>query len=225
MSDVKNIIYALGVGHNTPVFIDLAEACGYKVIGLYHYNSERIGEQDHGFDILGSFEDLYEKEDLAGLNFLLTMGDNTIRTEVCKKLCSLGGNVPTLVHPTAIVSRFASISSIGVYIGPFTYIQGGTIIDENTVVLSGVNISHSNKIGKSCFIAGGVTIGAYTIVEDFVFMGQGTLSISGKVNLIGTHAYIGAGSLVTRDVAPFTVSAGSPAKEIKNGALIDGVSC
>ena len=56
-------------------------------------------------------------------------------------------------------------------------------------------------------------------------MGQGTLSISGKVNLIGTHAYIGAGSLVTRDVAPFTVSAGSPAKEIKNGALIDGVSC
>ena len=130
-----------------------------------------------------------------------------------------------MVHPTAIVSRFASISSIGVYIGPFTYIQADTIIDENTVVLSGVNISHSNKIGKSCFIAGGVTIGAYTIVEDFVFMGQGTLSISGKVNLIGTHAYIGAGSLVTRDVAPFTVSAGSPAKEIKNGALIDGVSC
>ena len=75
-----------------------------------------------------------------------------------------------MVHPTAIVSRFASISSIGVYIGVAFALD--TIIDENTVILSGVNISHSNKIGKSCFIAGGVTIGAYTIVEDFVFMGQ-----------------------------------------------------
>ncbi len=215
MSNANKVIYALGVGHNTPVLIDLAEACGYKIIGLYHYNNERTGQQDHGFDILGSFEDLYQKGDLRGMSFLLTMGDNTIRTEVCRKLCLLGGNIPTLIHPTAIVSRFASISSVGVYIAPFAYIQADTVIDENTVILSGVNISHSNKIGKSCFIAGGVTVGAYTTIEDYVFIGQGALTISGKVNLIGTHAYIGAGALVTHDIAPFMVAAGFPAKEVK----------
>ena len=51
-------IYALGVGHGTPIFIELAEACGYKVGGLYHYNDARTGESDHGYIILGSFNDL-----------------------------------------------------------------------------------------------------------------------------------------------------------------------
>ena len=37
-------IYALGIGHNTPVSIDLAESCGYKIAGLYHYNDTRTGE-------------------------------------------------------------------------------------------------------------------------------------------------------------------------------------
>ena len=30
-------IYILGVGCNTVVYIDLVESCGYRVVGLYHY--------------------------------------------------------------------------------------------------------------------------------------------------------------------------------------------
>lgn len=37
-------LYALGIGHNSPVFIDLALACGYSIAGLYHYNNTRTGE-------------------------------------------------------------------------------------------------------------------------------------------------------------------------------------
>ena len=78
-------IYALGVGHNTPVLIELAEACGYKVMGLYHYNDSRTGEYDHGFEILGSFDDLFCKDSLCDMNFLLTMGDSKIRAELSDK--------------------------------------------------------------------------------------------------------------------------------------------
>lgn len=209
-------IYALGIGHNTPVFIDLAEACGYTIKGLYHYNADRTGQSDHGFKIIGSFEDLFSKGDLNGMNFLLTMGDNKIRTFISERIIKQGGCVPTLIHPTAIVSRFSTISKTGVYISPFTYIQADSTIGDNTIILSGVNISHTNKIGNSCFIAGGATIGAYTTVEDFVFVGQGALSISGKVSKIGQHSYIGARSLLTHEVPPYTVIAGSPAKIIKN---------
>ena len=81
-------IYALGIGRNTPVFIDLAEACGYTIAGLYHYNDDRTGEYDHGLKILGSFKDLYQKDTLAGMNFLLTMGDNQIRSDVFYKIIS-----------------------------------------------------------------------------------------------------------------------------------------
>lgn len=208
-------IYALGVGHNTPVFIDLALACGYKIAGLYHYNDEKTGTLDHGFKVLGSFDDLFSKRDLSGCDFLLTMGDNTIRTELSNRIISMGGHVPSLIHPNAVISSFAVISSVGVYISPFTYVQADSSVGSNTVLLSHVNISHTTKIGKSCFVAGGSTIGAYTNMEDFVFIGQGALSISGKVNTIGHHSYIGARSLLTHDVPSNAVVAGCPAKVIR----------
>lgn len=213
---MNKAIYALGIGHNTPVFIDLALSCGYKITGLYHYNHDRTGEYDHGYNILGCTEDLLKEKDLSGMSFLLTMGDNEIRTDLSDRIRALGGTIPTLIHPTAVISQFATISPIGVYISPFTYIQADTTIGSNTIILSHVNISHTTHIGNSCFIAGGAMIGAYTNIEDFVFIGQGALSISGKVNKIGENSYIGARSLITKDVPANVVVAGSPASIIRN---------
>ena len=209
-------LYALGIGHNSPVFIDLALACGYKIAGLYHYNDTRTGEMDHGYEIIGSFEDLFAKVSLEGMSFLLTMGDNRIRTELSDKIIEKGGCVPTLIHPTSVISAFAKISDVGVYISPYTYVQADSTVGSNTVLLSHVNISHTTHIGNSCFIAGGATVGAYTEMEDFVFVGQGALSISAKAKHIGHHAFIGARSLLTRDVPPCVVVAGSPARILRD---------
>ena len=208
-------IYALGIGHNTPVFIDLAEACGYKIAGLYHYNDIRTGEIDHGYEIIGSFDDLFARGSLEGMNFMLTMGDNEIRTQLLAKILALGGNVPSMIHPPAGVSRFATISPVAVYISPFVYVQADTIVKQNTILLSHVNISHSCSIGCDCFIAGSSTIGAYTTVEDNVFVGQGVMTISGKVETIGHHAFLAARSLITKSVPAHATAIGQPA-QIKN---------
>lgn len=213
---MSKVIYALGIGHNSPVFIDLALACGYTIAGLYHYNDSRTGEMDHGYEIIGSFDDLFAKESLEGMSFMLTMGDNRIRTELSDKIINQGGKVPTMIHPTAVISTFAKISEVGVYISPFTYVQADSSIGSNTILLSHVNISHTTHIGNSCFIAGGATVGAYTEMEDYVFVGQGALSISAKAKHIGHHAFIGARSLLTRDVPPCVVVAGSPASILRD---------
>lgn len=208
-------IYALGVGHNTPVFIDLAEACGYTIKGLYHYESSRTGIKNYGFKVLGSFDDLFDTDSLVGNNYLLTMGDSDIRKELSEKIIAKGGKIPSLIHPTSIVSRFASISDNGVYIGPFTYVQANSLIGENTVLLSHVNISHDTIVGKGVFIAGGCMIGAYTVIEDFAFIGQHVTSISGKVQKIGYNSYVGAGSVLTSEVKEQAIVFGVPAKEKK----------
>ena len=207
-------IYALGVGHNTPVCIDLALACGYEIAGLYHYAEGRTGEVDHGYRILGTFEDLW-KEDLRGKAFLLTMGDMHIKSELTERILAAGGEVPTLIHPTAVISAFATIDPVGVYISPFTYVQADSTVGEGTDLLSHVNISHTTHIGRYCMLAGGTHIGAYTTMEDFVFVGQGVLSISAKVNRIGEGAFIGAGSLLTCEVPAGAKVVGRPAKPIE----------
>lgn len=208
-------IYALGVGHNTPVFLDLAMACGFSIAGLYHYNDERTGEVDHKYVVFGSFDDLLSRDSLEGMAFVLTMGDNTIRKDLSEQIIKKGGQVPTLIHPSAVISAFAKISDIGVYISPFTYVQADSSIGSNTVLLSHVNISHTTHIGNNCFIAGGATVGAYTEVGDNVFIGQGALSISGKVKTIGNNAYIGARALLTKDIPANSVVSGSPARIIR----------
>ncbi|MFK2345161.1 hypothetical protein ACIXNK_14655 [Bacteroides fragilis] len=77
-------IYVLGIGHNTPVYLDLVESCGYTIKGLYHYNDERVGELDHGYPIIGSFNDLFSLNSLEGMNFALSQGDNKMRATILK---------------------------------------------------------------------------------------------------------------------------------------------
>lgn len=55
-------------------------------------------------------------------------------------------------------------------------------------------------VGAHSFLAGKAFVGAYTRVGKDVFWGQGALSISGKVADIGNGAYIGAASLLTKNV-------------------------
>lgn len=209
-------IYALGIGHNTAVFLDLALTCGYSIAGLYHYNSDRVGEFDHGYKIIGSFDDIWAMPSLKGLNFMLTMGDLKIRKDLTEKIISKGGHIPSLIHPTSVISRFAKVSEVGVAVFPFSFIQSDTIINDGNVILSHVNISHNVIIGKYCFLAGGAIIGAYTELEDMVFVGQGATTISGKVAKLGKESYIGAMSLITKDVASGSIVKGIPAKPVGN---------
>lgn len=52
-------------------------------------------------------------------------------------------------------------------------------------------------------------------IHDNVWLGGGAIVLAGVV--VGEDAVVGAGSVVTRDVAPGTVVAGSPARTIRHG--------
>ena len=52
------------------------------------------------------------------------------------------------------------------------------------------------------------------IIEDDVWIGARVIILPGKI--IGKGAVIGAGSVVTKDVAPYSVVAGNPARKISN---------
>jgi acetyltransferase-like isoleucine patch superfamily enzyme len=51
-------------------------------------------------------------------------------------------------------------------------------------------------------------------IGDFVWVGHGALILGGVT--IGEGAIVGAGSVVTRDVPPFAIVGGNPARVIKS---------
>lgn len=210
----KKVIYLLGVGHATPLFIELAEACGYSVAGLYHYNEERNGEMDHGHRILGSFAQLFNSE-VKNISFCMTMGDMNIKQTVSQIITDKGGVIPSLIHPTAVISRFADISNNGVLICSHCEVHNDAVIDEGCVLWPQVIIGHDTTLHEYVFLGPKAYVGAYTEVHKHAFIGQCSVLISGKVKEVGSDCLIGAGAVVTGPVPEKSVMAGNPARILK----------
>lgn len=208
-------IYVLGIGGSTPIFIELAEACGYKVGGLYHYKEGRTGECAYGYPILGSFADLYQS-DIKGKAFLLSQGNMRIREEVSNKLRQLGGIIPTLIHPSAIISKYAKISKEGVTIGANCIIRADSVISSNVCIWDMAIVSHQTTLGNYCFVGPKALVGAHIEVQDFAFIGQDALLVSGKVGTMGANSLLGAGAVLTKELPANMVAVGNPARVIKS---------
>lgn len=211
-------IYILGVGGSTPVFMDLALSCGYKIAGLYHYNNERTGEIEHGYPIIGSFDDLLES-DISGMSFVLSQGNMRIRKEITDKIESLGGIVPTLIHPSAEISNFAKISDKGVVIGAKCVVQADVEIKSNSVIWDMALVCHQALIGNYVFVGPMALVGAHIHVGDFAFIGQAALLVSGKVGNVGANSLVGAGAVATKKIPSDVVVVGSPARVIRHNIM------
>lgn len=207
-------IYALGVGASTPVFCEIALACGYQVGGLYHYNSSRNGEVVNGWKIIGSFEDLLAK-DIRGVEFLLTMGDPNLRRILSEKIIAAGAILPTLIHPTALISPNCTISTEGVVISPMVVVQSNVKINRGVAIWDMALICHDAIVDSYVFIGPKALVGAAVHVNSLAYIGQAAVLISHKAKFIGCSSIVGAGAVVTKSVEEYHIVAGQAAKTIK----------
>ena len=127
----------------------------------------------------------------------------------------------------AMICEFVIIraGSVGVdigqfsQVGPFTVILGGSgvRIGDNVMISPHVCIAAGNhdyrQVGKPMRFAGDLTKGP-VVIEDNVWIGA-NVTITDGVR-IGRDAVVGANSVVTKDVAPYDIVAGVPARVIGN---------
>lgn len=126
------------------------------------------------------------------------------------------------------------------HIGNGTSTDGYCRIGDETVIHSLCHITATVEIGNKCFIAPGTIfsngyinwmrphfngygdgLAHGAIVKDGVRIGIGVVILPGVT--IGEEAFIGAGSIVTKDVPPFTYVAGCPARIIREVPEIERI--
>ncbi len=83
-----------------------------------------------------------------------------------------------------------------------------TQVGKNCLLMAYVHLAHDCIIGDNCIIANSVQIAGHVEVEDFAIIG-GTTAVH-QFSKIGRHSIISGGSLVRKDVPPFTKAGREP---------------
>lgn len=103
------------------------------------------------------------------------------------------------------------------YIGRYSYLDGDISIGDNTMLASSVGIvggDHKFLQKGALMIDGGREHWRATRIGNDVWIGYGAIILNGVC--IGDGALVAAGSVVVRDVAPYTIVSGNPAIFLKN---------
>ena len=90
-----------------------------------------------------------------------------------------------------------------------THGQGVTRIGHDNLFLAGSHVAHDCVIGDHVVFANSAAIGGHVEIGDWVQLGG--LSAVHQFAKIGAHAFIGGGSILSRDVPPYVMVAGNPA--------------
>lgn len=172
---MKDKIVIIGASGHGKVVADIAKLNGYKEIIFL--------DDDETKDIIGKYLIAGRSKDIDNYkdecDYIIAIGNNTIREKIYNKLSKLGINQITLIHPTAVIDKTV-------------------VIEEGTVVMANAVLNADVKIGKGCIINTAATIDHDCTINDFVHISPG-VKIAGTVD-IGKRTWIGIGSSIINNL-------------------------
>lgn len=83
-----------------------------------------------------------------------------------------------------------------------------TVVGDNTLLMAYVHVAHDCIIGRNCILANSTNLAGHIVVDDYAIVGG--MSAVHQFVRIGTHTMIAGGSLVRKDVPPYTKAAREP---------------
>jgi len=212
------------------------------IVGILYGQNQVIGSYllPHSEEIIGinTQRELISAQRLMQMRILEEFIDKGVRlidpeTTFIEQGVKVGKN--TVIYPFTFIEKDVIIGS-NCSLGPFLRLRKGTSIGDNSQIGDFIEINRS-KIGRNVRMKHFGYLGD-AVVEDNVNIGAGTVTANfdGKVKWktqiskgsfigsdtvlvapvkIGKNSKTGAGSVVTKNVAPQTVVVGVPAKKLK----------
>ena len=198
----------IGTGGIAKNVLDCAERYTKIAFMTNNPNAKKIGdfpllyEQETSIDyILENFDDV-----------IVAVGDNKYRLCMMEQYSSCGLKIPTIIHPTAIISKYAEIDYGSIIcengsVGPFAKVGKATIVSHKVLVSHDCKLDDGVRTSAGAIIAGRCTIGEKT----WICIGA---SVSTDIK-IGANSVIGAGAVVLKDIPDNVLAVGIPAEIVK----------
>ncbi len=112
-----------------------------------------------------------------------------------------GEKTETFVGDNTVIREFVTISR-------GTADKHKTEIGSNCLLMAYVHIAHDCTIGNNCIFANAVQVAGHVVIEDWAIIG-GSSAVHQFVK-VGAHVMVSGGSLVRKDIPPYTKAAREP---------------
>jgi sugar O-acyltransferase (sialic acid O-acetyltransferase NeuD family) len=203
----------LGASGHGKVVADAAVASGWDEVVFYD-DAWPARSANGRWPVVGDSSALVDVLD-GHDGVVVGIGNNRTRLDLTRKLIGSGAHLVTIVHPRAVVSRYAEIAdgtvafagavvNVDSTVGRSCIINTAATIDHDCALADGVHVS------PGAHLAGGVTVGEAS------WIGIGA-SVKQLVR-IESDVIVGAGAVVVGNVPAEQTVVGVPAKPLDERA-------
>lgn len=216
MSDSVKKLVILGTGGTCTDILDAVLCINdiqptYDCIGFLDDNPSKTGQSIHGIEVLGPLSMAGQLGDDVVFVFGIGSTNNyKNRQSIFKKAGIHPDRLVSIIHPTAAVSRWASIGR-GVVILQNVTVSAHAKIGDHVMILANSLINHDCIVGDYTCIAGGVCLSGGVEVGHSSYLGS-NCTVRNNVK-IGNRVLVGMGSCVLNPVEDDTVVVGNPARK------------
>jgi len=204
-------IVIVGAGGHSKVVADAAVRAGFEIMGFVDDQANTAPLP--GYWLMGTIADLANMRALSSAaRILVAIGDNRTRMRVVEELALPAGRYATVIDPSAVVSRYASIAE-GTVVLQGAIVNAGTAVGRHAVLNTGCTVDHDCRIGDYAHVSPGAHLAGGVEVGEGAHLGIGTCAIPGCS--VGGWSVIGAGAAIVKDIPMKCVAVGVPARVVR----------
>lgn len=204
-------IIIVGAGGHSKVVAESAVRAGFSIRGFVDDRAD-AAPFPH-YQLIGTIVDLTNTQLLnSSARILIAIGDNRTRMQVAKRLALPPERYATVIDPSAVVSRHASIGE-GTVVLQGAIVNAGTVVGQHAILNTGCTVDHDCRIGDYAHVSPGVNIAGGVVVGEGAHLGIGTCAI--PCCSVGAWSVVGAGAAVVKDIPEKCVAVGVPARVVR----------
>jgi sugar O-acyltransferase (sialic acid O-acetyltransferase NeuD family) len=197
-----------------------AAAPSWRVVGILDDDAAMWGRSVGDAEVIGPSTAVhYHPEALVALCVASPAGPRA-RLALAARLGLEPERYATLIHPSAVIPRSASIGA-GSVLHASVVLTADVTLGRHVAVMPAVVLTHDDRIGDGVTLGAGVRVAGGVTIEEAAYVGSGALLREHVV--VGSGAVVGMGAVVTQAIPADEVWAGVPARRLRGASAL--VAC
>lgn len=139
---------------------------------------------------------------------IVSIGDCAVRWDKHRALQAAGAPLVTVVHPAAVVSRYAALG-VGTVVMAGAVVNIDAVVGQAGIINTGATVDHDCCLGDAVHICPGAHLSGNVLVGHGSWVGVGAAVKQGMT--LGERVMVGAGAVVVQAVADGLTVVGNPA--------------